>query len=204
MSPSSNFLSGIGWRKHFYHSWFWRVFRHPLRTMGLKYYKGAPKLQELELLDRRSLWLRVGTSDRSIVWEVFLKDNYCTERIEGRLACVVDIGAQIGLFSLKMAPRADRILMFEPEPENFKLLSRNLSGPRHEHVEKFNKAVAKQAGTLRLFVAPDNPGHTRLSRLQLPPWRNSRKWKPCGCLTFLTPARSPTSTISNSIVKARS
>jgi FkbM family methyltransferase len=161
MSFSSNFLSGIGWRKHFYHPWFWRVFRHPLRTMGLKYYKGAPKLQELELLDGRSLWLRVGTSDRSIVWEVFLKDNYCTERIEGRLACVVDIGAQIGLFSLKMAPRADRILMFEPEPENFKLLSRNLSGPRHEHVEKFNKAVARQAGKLRLYVAPDNPGaHT--------------------------------------------
>src|ERR1700722_1617270 len=161
MTSSSNFLSGIGWRKHFYHPWFWRVFRHPRRTMALRYYKGAPQVQEVELLDGRSLWLRVGTSNRSIVWEVFLKDNYCTERIEGRLGCVVDVGAQIGLFSLKMAPRAERILTFEPEPENFKLLSRNLAGERHQHVEKFNKAVARRPGTLRLYVAPDNPGaHT--------------------------------------------
>src|ERR1700689_2529360 len=110
MSSSSTFLSGIGWRKHFYHPWFWRVFRHPLRTLGLKYYKGAPKLQELELLDGRSLWLRLGTSDRSIAWEIFLKDNYWTERNGGALAWWVVIGAKIGLFSLKMAPRADRIL----------------------------------------------------------------------------------------------
>jgi FkbM family methyltransferase len=161
MSPPGNFLRGIGWRKRFYHPWFWRVFRHPLRAMGLRYYKGAPQIQEVELLDGRPLWLRAGTSDRSIVWEIFLKDNYCIERIEGRLACVVDVGAQIGLFSLKMAPRAERILTFEPEPENFKLLSRNLSGLRHQHVETFNKAVANRAGTLRLYVTPDNPGaHT--------------------------------------------
>ncbi len=77
------------------------------------------------------------------------------------MGCVVDVGAQIGLFSLKMAPRAERILTFEPEPENFKLLSRNLAGERHQHVEKFNKAVARRPGTLRLYVAPDNPGaHT--------------------------------------------
>src|ERR1017187_517440 len=161
MNPSKNYLGGVGWRKRFYHFWFWRVFRHPLRTMELRYYKGAPQVQEVELLDGRPLWLRVGTSDRSIVWEVFLKDNYRTERIEGRLTCVVDIGAQIGLFSLKMAPRAERLLTFEPEPENFKLLSRNLSGPSHQHVETFNKAVANRAGTLRLYMAPSNPGaHT--------------------------------------------
>src|ERR1035438_6811456 len=141
MSPHGTFLSRVGWRKRFYHPLFWRVFRHPLRAMGLRHYKGAPQIQEVELIDRRPLWLRAGTSDRSIVWEVFLKDNYRTERIEGRLAFVVDGGGQIGLFSLKMAPRAERLFTFEPAPENFKLLSRNLSGPSHQHVETFNKAV---------------------------------------------------------------
>jgi hypothetical protein len=90
------FLSGIGWRKHFYHPWFLAGFRHPLRTMGLKYYKGAPK-PGTELLDGRSpgcAW----NFRPPIVWEVFLRT--ITVRSESRASCLrVDIGAQIGLFS---------------------------------------------------------------------------------------------------------
>jgi hypothetical protein len=78
MGNSADFATLPPRRKRFYHARFWRWFRHPLQVMALRYYKGEPQLRQVELLDGRSCTLRVGTSDRAIVWEIFLKDHYRT------------------------------------------------------------------------------------------------------------------------------
>jgi FkbM family methyltransferase len=56
---------------------------------------------------------------------------------------IVDIGAGIGEFTLDVARRCpdSRILAYEPNPESFSLLIRNLEGNQIENVEAFPYAI---------------------------------------------------------------
>jgi FkbM family methyltransferase len=134
-----------------------RQCRRPLWALALRYYSGEPFLARIELRDGRYLWLRAGTDDPRIVASVFFNDDYRTEACPGRLSCVVDVGAHIGALSLRLAPRADRLLAFEAAPGTFGVLERNLSGT-HAGIELFNKAVAERAGSVPLFVSPERTG----------------------------------------------
>jgi FkbM family methyltransferase len=113
--------------------------------------------------DGRVLAYREGTADTYTLNEIFVEDEYrlgapSTGEAAEKLSWVIDVGAHIGLFSLRIAPRADRVLSFEPHPENFALLERNLSGPAFAHVERRNVAVSDRPGTLRLFLGGKNTG----------------------------------------------
>ena len=102
-----------------------------------------------------------GTLDRHVVWRTFLNDTYRTKRFRSkRSAIVVDVGAQIGSFSVQMAPHADRILAFEPVPENYALLDENVSAQGYAHVETFPLAVSDRPGSVRIFLSQGNTaGH---------------------------------------------
>lgn len=67
--------------------------------------------------------VRNGTDDDAIVREVIDGDyNIDNEKYD----VVVDIGAHIGAYSILMANRANKIYSFEPNPESFELLKRNV------------------------------------------------------------------------------
>lgn len=74
---------------------------------------------------------------------------------------VLDVGAHLGyytrLFSDLVGPNG-RVLAFEPEPENFSLLQKNL---RHAgNVEIFPCAVSDHAGSAVLHLSPGHSNHS--------------------------------------------
>lgn len=136
-----------------------RHFQEPLELIKWRHYKGPDRETHHRLKDGRELCFRAGTMDRHIVWSVFLKDVYRLESLPPEpLDTLIDIGAQIGSFSLRVAPRARRIIAFEPVPENHALAARNLSGPEHTHIELQQKAVTDEGGVLPIFLSNGNSG----------------------------------------------
>jgi FkbM family methyltransferase len=55
-----------------------------------------------------------------------------------------------------------RVFAFEPDPVNFSLLKRNVQRNGYRNVELIQKAVAAQAGTLRLYLSDTNRGDHRV------------------------------------------
>ncbi|MFG1417829.1 FkbM family methyltransferase [Xanthobacter sp. V0B-10] len=71
----------------------------------------------------------------------------------------VDVGANVGLFSLKMAPRASRIVSVEPGKEAGDLLVHNAKLNDFKNVTLVRKGLADTAGKASLFHNPvgDDP-----------------------------------------------
>lgn len=80
---------------------------------------------------------------------------------------VLDIGANIGYYTL-LAARAvgesGRVLAFEPSPESFSLLVRNIEINGLSNVTPVQKAVSDELGRARLFLNRTNKGASRLSK----------------------------------------
>ncbi len=78
---------------------------------------------------------------------------------------VVDVGANVGYYTLIAASLVGpegRVYAFEPDPRSFSLLERNVRLNGFSNVVLERKAVADQAGTLRLYLAPENKGDHRI------------------------------------------
>lgn len=74
---------------------------------------------------------------------------------------VVDIGANIGHYTLEAARRVGKngkVFAFEPEPHNFELLCRNIAANGYENVVPVRKALSNRCGTLRLAIDANNLG----------------------------------------------
>jgi FkbM family methyltransferase len=73
---------------------------------------------------------------------------------------VVDIGANIGTFSLYAAKLcgAERVLSFEPFPDNYGLLCKNVEQNQLGNVTCVNQAVAGKGGRRIMALDPADPG----------------------------------------------
>ena len=77
---------------------------------------------------------------------------------------VVDIGANIGYYTLLMALNQAKVFSYEPEPKNFKLLQKNVNlNNFSSNVKLYNKAVSNYNGFSKLFLAKGAPGMHTLS-----------------------------------------
>lgn len=92
------------------------------------------------------------SSDWLVVKEVYQRDCYQfkPEYLTGGV--VVDIGANIGTFCIPL-PTDVTVLAFEPEPENFAMLKRNIEENKRDNIIPFNVALGE-------------PGETRMIALQ--------------------------------------
>lgn len=71
---------------------------------------------------------------------------------------VIDVGAHIGLFTVALARRVGRtgrVVAFEPDPTNFRLLQQNIAANDCRQAEAVHAAVADHGGTAELFQSPD-------------------------------------------------
>lgn len=100
-------------------------------------------------------WNRIYEPQETRFFQKHLKDGQV----------VLDIGANIGyytlIFSSKVGP-SGRVISFEPEPENFQILSRNVSVNGCKNVELVSKAVSDTAGKISLYLNTDNRGDHRI------------------------------------------
>jgi predicted RNA methylase len=99
--------------------------------------------EERELLvDGVRILVRRRSSDRFVVHEVFKRKVYG----EPPQGVVVDLGANIGSFSLYTARNATQVFAFEPESSNFEQLQKNIKLNHTLPIQIFKKAAGGQSG----------------------------------------------------------
>jgi FkbM family methyltransferase len=137
----------------------------------------------LKLLARRQpaevtidgLAFEVHPADFGVTFEIASTGEYepitrsaCIDALEAG-GTFVDIGAHVGLFAVPAAKAVGvdgRVVCFEPDPDNRRLLERNVA--RHElgNVEVIGAAVADHAGTITLKRSSFNTGDHRIDSAQ--------------------------------------
>ena len=90
----------------------------------------------------------------------------CLRRLlrPGMVFC--DVGANIGVFTLMAAHQVGpqgRVFSFEPVPENFAVLRRNVEANHHANIVCIPKAVAQHNGNSRLFLSRFCGSHSLVS-----------------------------------------
>jgi FkbM family methyltransferase len=124
---------------------------------------GSTRPVVFELRNGLRFETRAGTLDAAIFKEVFVRRLYTPAGFEiGPRDVVVDVGAQIGAFSVfaAHAAAAGRVVAFEPAPANFELLKRNLERNALRHVEAVAQAVSGAAGERELRLSQNTGGHS--------------------------------------------
>lgn len=78
---------------------------------------------------------------------------------------VVDLGANIGYYTLifsKLVGDSGLVLAFEPDPQNFSILKRNVEANKCSNIVLFQKAVFNKNEILKNFLSDDNYGDHRI------------------------------------------
>ena len=73
---------------------------------------------------------------------------------------VIDVGAHVGVFTLKAAERTIMVVAVEPHPFNYRLLLRNIALNRLRNVIPVNLALADYDGIAKLYIAKNSGSHT--------------------------------------------
>src|SRR5260370_38917074 len=71
----------------------------------------------------------------------------------------IDVGANIGYFTILFSRSAKAVYAFEPVPSVFSSLSRNISLNNLQNVRALQYAVSKERGRLRIFESRISEGH---------------------------------------------
>jgi FkbM family methyltransferase len=107
----------------------------------------------------RAFYYRRGTSDQGVMYEILMKRRSEYELpVSFQPARILDIGANIGAAArhfLRRYPQAE-ILCFEPVPENFALLQRNLDG--YANAQCFNFGLGARSEQIPIYHS-DNPSN---------------------------------------------
>lgn len=77
----------------------------------------------------------------------------------------VDVGANIGVYTLRMAKKlgpTGRVYAFEPEPENFGVLTKNIEDNGFTGVRALNIALSDRRASVSLHLSWDNYGDHRI------------------------------------------
>jgi len=102
----------------------------------------------------------------SIISEIYYKKIYDVEGYES-FKCVCDVGAHIGLFTLRISKQASnsKIIAIEPNPINFKFLVKNISiNGLEDRVHALNVAVGKRKERAVLYLSKVSRGDSSMKR----------------------------------------
>lgn len=78
---------------------------------------------------------------------------------------VLDIGANIGYYTLlfaRLVGEKGKVFAFEPDPDNFNLLKKNVEINNYKNVVLVQKAVLNNKGKIKLYLSGTNKGDHRV------------------------------------------
>jgi len=125
---------------------------------------------------KTGVWYRPETYDKKTLRSV--RSEYKDLKVKGKV--VFDVGGHIGSFSHHIADKAKKIIIFEPDPDNFRVLTKNLLDK--PHIKRKNAAlVAGDSKWIKLYV---NSGKVKGMHSIIK--RRGRKSVDVKCLRFST------------------
>lgn len=161
----------IGWTRGASDSFLGRKLAYALRRLGLNSLKGRPV--DIEALGAQMrLYPEGNVCEKRVLFTPQYFDAQERELLAARIRegfCFIDIGANIGAYSLFVAARAGRgarILAVEPQPEVFARLTYNIAQNPFGTVKAVACALADKPGELTLFLDPANKGESSVRILR--------------------------------------
>lgn len=147
----------------------WR--RHGAVLVSRSRFYSALLLKLVPGLSKRPIELRLKEGGRFLVYEfmtlyiyneIFVGKCYDVEAMRGT---IVDIGANTGLFALRMSQLwpAATIICFEPYPPNFEKLNETVAINKLTNVTTVMKGVGGTSRTEKLYIDPRNIGGHSIS-----------------------------------------
>jgi len=99
-------------------------------------------------LGKTKIYLRKNIIDDYWVFEgVFFADEYWPLKLS-KSNIILDVGANIGAFTLNVAPKVKHVIAIEPEPNNFEMLKRNIKLNNFNNITLLNYAVSDMEETV--------------------------------------------------------
>ena len=109
---------------------------------------------EIRFRNGSTMTLRSAGEDRRIFLHIFGRDEYRLARYRKRAAdTVIDVGAHVGVFAVRAARFAKRVLSYEPVPATFRLLVDNVRGLKN--VTPIQRAISDGDQPAELHVFPE-------------------------------------------------
>lgn len=160
-------------------SWLQRRMAFLLRRLAIRTLRGKP-------VDTEAFGAQMRLFPQGNICEkrvLFTPQHFDARELEHLAARItegyrfVDIGANVGVYSLFVAARAGRkarILAVEPQPQVFAKLTYNIAQNPFGTVKAVACAVADKAGELTLFLDPRNEGESSVRTLRGSPAQSVR------------------------------
>ena len=131
-----------------------------LKTIEVSY----TKFPELKIRTKDCVFLtRKNTIDFWMFWKDYEKETFMQLEKEAKQGdTLIDIGANIGIYSVTMAKRGLNVHSFEPIKSNFELLKKNILGNKLENVKAFNVALGSKKEEKDISYNPHEHGEGSL------------------------------------------
>lgn len=175
--PTGFVARAVGWTRGLTRKWAHLRLAAVLRKLAMKTL--GPKAVDTETLGAKMrLFPHNNLCDKRILFTPQLFDvverQWLGEAVEaanaeGRGFTFVDIGANVGAYSLFVAAKAGpgaRILAVEPQPDIFARLTANIGFNSFGSIMAVDCAVADKPGELTLFLDPHNKGESSVRLLR--------------------------------------
>lgn len=124
---------------------------------------------------RNGLQVKTGDPvDTATISVIFIKRDY--GKIKEKVI-IIDIGANIGTFSLYAASSTDNTIIYayEPMPENYQLLSENIKANKLEdRIIPYNLGVAASNGDRKLYISGRSPFYSMHTKAESDQFINIR------------------------------
>jgi FkbM family methyltransferase len=170
-APQGSIARIIGWTRCASGSFLGRKFAFALRRLGLNWLKGQPV--DIEALGAQMrLYPEGNVCEKRVLFTPQYFDARERELLASRIRegfSFIDVGANIGAYSLFVAARAGRsarILAVEPQPDIFARLTYNIAQNPFGTVKAIACALADKPGELTLFLDPANKGESSVRILR--------------------------------------
>lgn len=120
--------------------------------------------------------LRANGADFLVFKEIFADDIYRIGSLDTYLGTVIDIGATVGLFTLRVAPYAERVISVEPISGNLSAFRKSLERTDSSgKITLHHRAVGGQSGkTVRIFLSDGNHAGNSIHQEHAAIWGTSR------------------------------
>lgn len=138
------------------------------RTLDLFYsirsaVHGMPLRKGLRLAHYRGNWILFPAREDPAFEDVVIRDVYFPYK-PNHEDVVIDVGAHMGFFAVRMAREVKEVLAFEPDPYNARFLTFNIECNALSNILTFDCALGEQDGTMFLKRGYGF-GRTRLTQI---------------------------------------